>query len=73
VIKPYILHTPKATEVWLSYDTEEEALEAGAHYGSDPYDVIGVFYINGDMKTPVAFFWNGQKYIPQKPSGGSDT
>jgi hypothetical protein len=67
----YILHTPKATEVWLTFDTEAEALESGADHANDPYDVIGVFFINDDIKTPIAFFWNGQKFVPQKPVEGS--
>ena len=60
----YAIHLPKVTEVYIE-ENLSTALEAGATYRVNEYDVSAVFRVEGDVKTPVAFFWNGQKFIPQ--------
>ena len=62
----YVIHVPKATEMYGAGEDEERALERGANFGvEDDFDVVTVFRVEGDVKTPLAFFWNGQKFIPQ--------
>lgn len=65
----YVIHIPKATEVYSVGEDEGRALERGANFGAEEdYDVVAVFRVEDDIKTPIAFFYNGQKFIPQKPS-----
>jgi hypothetical protein len=60
----YAIHVPKVTEVYIE-ENLPQALEAGMTYRENEYDVTGVFRVEDDIKTPIAFFWNGQKFIPQ--------
>lgn len=60
----YAIHLPKVTEVYIEDDLSQ-ALEAGMTYRENEYDITAVFRIEGDVKTPVAFFWNGLKFIPE--------
>ncbi|MCC6804468.1 MAG: hypothetical protein IT319_16410 [Anaerolineae bacterium] len=62
----YAIHVPKVTEMFLDGEDERKALERGRYYRNEnEYDVVTVFRIEDDVKTPTAFFWNGQKFIPQ--------
>lgn len=62
----YVIHVPKATEMYSMSDNEIRALERGENFGvEEDYDVVTVFRIEDDVKTPIAFFWNGQKFVPQ--------
>ncbi len=65
----YVVHVPKATEVYIE-DNLPRALDAGANFKTNEFDVVTVFRVDDDGKTPVAFFWNGQKFTP--PPTGAD-
>ncbi len=61
----YVIHVPKATETYGAGEDERQALEQVADFGvEEDYDVVTVFRVEGDLKTPIAFFWKGQKFIP---------
>ena len=65
----YAIHVPKVTEMYMAGEDEKRALERGMYFRDDnDYDVVTVFRVEGDVKTPIAFFWKGQKFIPQKPA-----
>ena len=64
----FVIHVPKATEMYQLGEDEAKALEESSEFvGEDDYDVVTVFRVEGDIKTPIAFFWKGQKFIPQTP------
>ncbi len=64
----YVIYVPKSTETYSAGEDESKALERAKNLrGEDDYDVITLFRVEGDVQIPIAFFWNGQKFTPQKP------
>ncbi len=63
----YVIHVPKATETYSAGNDERKALDKAANFGGEEdYDVITLFRLEDGIKTPIAFFWNGQKFIPEQ-------
>lgn len=68
----YVMYLPKVTEMFLLGEDEKQALERGKYSSADnEYDVVTVFRVEGEIKTPIAFFWNGQKFTPQSSADKS--
>ena len=56
----YVIHVPKATEMYLLDEDETKAIGESTDLGvEDAYDVVTVFRVDDDLKIPVAFFWKG--------------